>query len=40
MSPHCETAGGFGLPESVDLTFGYLVDALDTEFRRLERRGG
>ena len=30
-----QTAGGFGLPESVDVTFGYLVDALDTEFRRL-----
>jgi AcrR family transcriptional regulator len=30
-----QTAGGFGLPESVDVTFGHLVDALDTEFRRL-----
>jgi AcrR family transcriptional regulator len=30
-----QTAGGFGLPESVDVTFGYLVDALDAEFRRL-----
>jgi AcrR family transcriptional regulator len=30
-----ETAGGFGLPESVDVTFGHLVNALDTEFRRL-----
>lgn len=30
-----QTAGGFGLPESVDVTFGYLIDALDTEFRRL-----
>jgi hypothetical protein len=29
-----------GLPESVDVTFGYLVDALDTEFRCLGRRGG
>jgi hypothetical protein len=35
-----QTARGFGLPESVDVTFGYLVDALDTEFRRLDRRGG
>lgn len=30
-----QTAGGFGLPESVDVTFGHLVDALDAEFRRL-----
>jgi AcrR family transcriptional regulator len=30
-----QTAGGFGLPESVDETFRYLIDALDTEFRRL-----
>jgi AcrR family transcriptional regulator len=30
-----QTAGGFGLPESVDVTFGYLIDALDTEFCRL-----
>ena len=30
-----QTAGGFGLPESVEVTFGHLVDALDTEFRRL-----
>jgi len=30
-----QTAGGFGLPESVDVTFGYLVDALDAEFGRL-----
>ncbi len=29
------SAGGFGLPESVDITFGHLIDALDTEFRRL-----
>jgi len=28
-------AGGFGLPESVDVTFGHLIDALDAEFRRL-----
>lgn len=30
-----QSAGGFGLPESVDVTFGYLIDALDTEFCRL-----
>ena len=30
-----QAAGGFGLPESVDVTFGYLVDALDAEFGRL-----
>jgi len=30
-----ETAGGFGLPESVDVTFGHLVEALDAEFARL-----
>ena len=30
-----QTAGGFGLPESVDVTFGYLVDALDAEFYQL-----
>jgi len=30
-----QTAGGFGLPESVDVTFGYLVDALDAEFCRM-----
>jgi AcrR family transcriptional regulator len=30
-----ETAGGFGLPESVDVTFGHLVAALDAEFTRL-----
>ena len=34
-----QTAGGFGLPESVDVTFGHLVDALDTEFRRLSAIG-
>jgi len=33
-----ESAGGFGLPESVDVTFGYLIDALDAEFRRLGAR--
>lgn len=30
-----QTAGGFGLPESVDVTFGHLIDALDAEFCRL-----
>jgi AcrR family transcriptional regulator len=30
-----EAAGGFGLPQSVDSTFGHLVDGLDTAFRRL-----
>lgn len=30
-----EAAGGFGLPESVDVTFGYLIDALDDAFRHL-----
>jgi AcrR family transcriptional regulator len=30
-----QTAGGFGLPESVDATFGHLVGALDAEFCRL-----
>lgn len=34
-----QSAGGFGLPESVDATFGHLVDALDTEFRRLSAIG-
>ncbi len=34
-----QTAGGFGLPESVDVTFGHLIDALDAEFRRLGQRG-
>ena len=32
-------AGGFGLPESVDVTFDHLIDALDIEFRRLGRHG-
>jgi AcrR family transcriptional regulator len=32
-----EAAGGFGLPESVDVTFDHLIDALDAEFRRLGR---
>jgi len=35
-----ETAGGFGLPESVDDTYAHLVDALDAEFRTLGRHGG
>ena len=30
-----EAAGGFGLPESVDVTFGYLTGALDAAFRDL-----
>lgn len=30
-----EAAGGFGLPESVEVTFGHLLDALDAEFGRL-----
>jgi len=30
-----EMAGGFGLPESLDETYGHLVDALDAEFRTL-----
>ena len=30
-----QAAGGFGLPESVDVTFEHLIDALDTEFCRL-----
>ncbi len=34
-----QSAGGFGLPESVDATFGHLADALDTEFRRLSAIG-
>jgi AcrR family transcriptional regulator len=34
-----QSAGGFGLPESVDVTFGHLVEALDTEFRRLSAIG-
>ncbi|HEX6449698.1 MAG TPA: WHG domain-containing protein [Trebonia sp.] len=33
-----ETAGGFGLPESVDDTYAHLVDALDTAFRSLGGR--
>ena len=28
-----QAAGGFGLPESVGLTYRYLIDALDTAFR-------
>jgi hypothetical protein len=34
-----ETAGGFALAESVDVTFGYLVDALDAEFGRMGALG-
>jgi len=30
-----QIAGGFGLPESVDVTFEYLINALDAEFCRL-----
>jgi AcrR family transcriptional regulator len=30
-----ETAGGFGLPQSVEITFGHLISALDAEFRVL-----
>jgi AcrR family transcriptional regulator len=30
-----ESAGGFGLPESVDATFTHLIDALDASFRDL-----
>jgi AcrR family transcriptional regulator len=30
-----ETAGGFGLPESVDDTYAHFVDALDTAFRSM-----
>ena len=30
-----EAAGGFGLPQSVDVTFGYLIDALDAAFHDL-----
>jgi AcrR family transcriptional regulator len=30
-----EAAGGFGLPQSVQVTFGYLIDALDTAFGTL-----
>jgi AcrR family transcriptional regulator len=31
-----EAAGGFGLPESVDVTFDHLINALDTAFRSLQ----
>jgi AcrR family transcriptional regulator len=34
-----EAAGGFGLPESVDITFGHLIDALDTAFGSLRTAG-
>ena len=32
-----ESAGGFGLPQSVDVTFGHLIDALDAAFRDLKQ---
>lgn len=35
-----ESAGGFGLPESVDITFAHLLRALDTEFIRLGNADG
>jgi AcrR family transcriptional regulator len=31
-----EAAGGFGLPQSVEVTFGHLLDALDAAFRTLD----
>ena len=33
-----EAAGGFGLPASVDVTFGHLIDALDAAFTALGSR--
>jgi AcrR family transcriptional regulator len=30
-----EASGGFGLPQSVDTTFGHLIDGLDTTLRSL-----
>jgi AcrR family transcriptional regulator len=30
-----EAAGGFGLPQSVDVTFGHMIDALDAAFHDL-----
>jgi AcrR family transcriptional regulator len=33
-----QSTGGFGLPESVDVTFEHLIGALDAEFRRLGAR--
>ena len=33
-----QAAGGYGLPESVDLSFGYLIDSLDAAFRRLGKQ--
>ncbi|GAA4632293.1 TetR/AcrR family transcriptional regulator [Actinoallomurus vinaceus] len=33
-----ETAGGFGLPESLDVTFDHLIDALDATYRDLGSR--
>jgi hypothetical protein len=29
-----EAAGGFGLPQSVDVTFARLIDSLDATFSR------
>ena len=34
-----EAAGAFGLPESLDATFGHLLDALDMSFRGLGSGG-
>jgi AcrR family transcriptional regulator len=34
-----ESAGGFGLPESVEVSFGHLVDALDAAFSGLGEAG-
>lgn len=34
-----EAAGAFGLPESLDATFGRLIDALDLSFRGLGSGG-
>jgi AcrR family transcriptional regulator len=33
-----EAAGGFGLPQSVDVTFGHMIDALDAAFHELGHR--
>ena len=35
-----EAAGGFGLPQSVDVTFRHLIDALDAAFRDSIHRTG
>lgn len=34
-----QAAGGFGLPESVDVTYAHLIDALDAAFRALPAGG-